>query len=187
MGFLDKLFGGGDPALRWEASPSVRIELDLDRPALCGIRLGDNSDRIAMLGRPDNPRPSKDEQYVYERHGFWIDACDRSICSFTVIFDATASELTGEAFSGTILDKNQPIELNASTDEAEFRRRFGEPYWRDVDEKECLLFYEFGQIEWQVEFGKGDGLRVLTIVTPPLLSGTEQRAAYHVGKPWPPA
>ena len=187
MGLLDKLFGSSDPSTQWKADPDIPIELDLGRPALCGIQLGDHSDRIARLGPPDNPRPSKDETYRYDRHGFVIDANDRSVCCFTIAFDKNAPDVETEEFRGTVLHKGQPIDLRASTCEDEFCQQFGAPYWRDVDDQEHLLFYEFGKVEWQIEFGNKGGLRVLTIVTPPLLSDPEQRENYNIDRPWPPA
>jgi hypothetical protein len=186
MGILDWLLGNTDPACHWIADSNVPIELDLDKCALCGIRLGDRCERIARLGPPDNPRPSKEEAYHYGKHGFYIDADNQSVCGFTVVFDKTAVEDKTTEFHGAIVYKGQPIDLCASIRESDFRQLFGDPYWRDADDAEHLLFYELGQVEWQVEFAKEDGLRVLTILTPPMLSDPEQRAMYNVDKPWPP-
>lgn len=187
MTFLDRILGRSDPASQWVADPSVSIELDLDKPALCGIRLGDHSDRIERLGPPDNARPSRDEKYDFSRLGLSLDAEAHSVNCFTVVFDEAAEGVVAGRFGGEIRYGGQRVALDSATTETEFRRRFGEPYWRDVDGKECLLFYEFGSIEWQVEFALTGGLRVLTVVTPPLLSDEEQRRRFRVDKPWPPA
>ncbi len=65
--------------------------------------------------------------------------------------------------------------------------RFYEPYWRDsADEEGSILFYEFGEIEWQVEFDQADSLRCLIVVSPPLMNDEEQRRAHGVNEPRPP-
>ncbi len=61
---------------------------------------------------------------------------------------------------------------------------FGSPYWRDQDEDEVILFYEFGEYEWQIEMSLKDRLSVF-VIAPPILADPQQRAAYSVTKPWP--
>jgi hypothetical protein len=65
--------------------------------------------------------------------------------------------------------------------------RFGEPYWRDADADEVLLFYELPEVEWQLEFPlPAATLSAMVIVTPPLLADRQQRHHYGLDKPWPP-
>ncbi len=187
MGLWDKLFGGADPTSQWHAQSDLVIELNLSRPSICGIQLGDPVDRIAAIGRPDNTHPTQNELYVYSRHGFWIEADNGVVSSFSAVFDPNTAGMESNAFHGTVIHMNEKASLRASTTEAEFRRRFGNPYWRDTDDTEQLLFYEFGDIEWQVEFGRDGRLGALIIMTPPLMSDPGQRASYGVDKAWPPA
>lgn len=76
--------------------------------------------------------------------------------------------------------------LSAQTREREIVGYFGDPYWRDEDEEEILLFYEFGELEWQVELTLQGTLKAVNAVAPPLLADEAQRRAYRVTKPWPP-
>ncbi|MGD8453370.1 MAG: hypothetical protein PVJ57_16280 [Phycisphaerae bacterium] len=185
MPLWDWLFGGKDPSADWVADPAVAHVLDLDRPSLCGIALGDSADEIARLGPPENRHATRDEQYSYDKHGFTIDVDERAVSGF-IIFFVEVKGLRCTPFSGEAVHAGQTFTLSAETREGEWRERFGEPYWRDADKGEILLFYELGDVEWQVEFDRTGHLRVLNIVTPPMFNDARQRAAYGVDKPWPP-
>jgi len=115
-----------------------------------------------------------------------IEADEGTVVSFTVFFDEDNCAERCTPFSGITLHGDHQIALSHATSEREWRELFGEAYWRDVDDRETLLFHEFGQVEWQAEFATAGGLRVLTIVTPPLLDDLDQREAYGVDKAWPP-
>lgn len=188
MGLLDRLFGNRHPALQWQAAPDLQIALEMSVPALCGIRFGDHADRVARLGPPDEVigKEGECESFIYTRLGLQIDASERSVDSWGVYFEPAEYQAQMAAFKGFVSDRDQALSLSPATTLRDFKKHFGEPYWEDVDEVENLLFYEFGQIEWQVEF-KQERLTVITMATPPLLSDAGQRAAYQVSKPWPPA
>ena len=188
MGLFDRLFGNRHPAFQWQAAPDLQVTLDLGVPALCGIRFGDHTDRVARLGPPDKVigKEGESESFIYTRLGFQIDASERSVDSWDIYFEPAVYLERMTAFKGLACDRGQALALSPATTLRDFKGRFGEPYWEDVDEIENLLFYEFSQIEWQVEF-KQERLTVITMATPPLLSDPQQRAAYRVDKPWPPA
>lgn len=186
MWILEWLFSGNDPATKWVADPNVKRVLDLDRPSLYGIALGDSVSQVERLGPPRNRNASKYEEYDYGDRGFTINATQQAVCGFTLFFVENDRESRCAPFSGTITHRGSRIVLSGATSERAWRELFGEPYWRDIDDKEILLFHEWGEVEWQVEFSRDGGLRVLIIETPPLLSGPDQRAAYGVDKPWPP-
>ncbi len=42
---------------------------------------------------------------------------------------------------------------------------FGDFYWRDSDEQETILFYEFVGMEWQLEFDLRSQLKCITLRT----------------------
>lgn len=67
-------------------------------------------------------------------------------------------------------------------------RQFGEPYWRDDDEGEVIMFYEQdgGAVELQFEFPAEAILGYITIARPGVLADPEQRISYGVTKSWPP-
>ncbi len=89
-------------------------------------------------------------------------------------------------FSGEFRYRERRLDLSEGTTERDLITAFGPPYWRDQDEVEVILFYEFGEYEWQIEMGLNDRLK-LFVIAPPLLADPKQRAAYGVTRPWPPS
>jgi len=63
---------------------------------------------------------------------------------------------------------------------------FGQPYWIDRDDMETILFYEFNDVEWQLELSQTGSLQAVIVTASPLLAKEDQRKAYGVSKPWPP-
>jgi hypothetical protein len=97
--------------------------------------------------------------------------------------------ITVADFTGTLSLKDSPLTLSPHMTERDILAIFGEPYWTDRTEGETLLFYEYllGQVELQFEFPDAQGLTFVTFMRNGVLSVAEQRAAYGVTKPWPPA
>ncbi len=188
MSLWDRLFAKSDPTREWTAQPGLKVLLDLDKHTLCGIRLGDPVDRVSRLGTPDNLRPTKYEDYAYDTLGFDIGAREGMVTGFTLLFDPEAAGFEEDVrpFGGGVRWRGESCKLSSDTRAAQFIERFGEPYWTDRDDDEILLFYEFGEVEWQVEFGADERLVMMIIVTPPLMADAEQRENYGVDKPWPP-
>ena len=89
-------------------------------------------------------------------------------------------------FPGQFVAHGASVELSATTEEADVLERFGEPYWRDDDKDETILFYEDGTVELQFEFPGKVHLGIITIMLSPILASAEQRQLYGVDKPWPP-
>ena len=189
MGIFDRLFGKPDPTEEWGEPQRLDLVLDLDKHALAGIHPGDSIDRVAKFGRPENPNPTKDWQYDYYSRGISFSqySDDRAVYEIHVIFDGTTHRPEGFAnYVGTCIHGGKSLRLTSAYTLAEFVERFGNEYWRDVDDDETLLFYELGRIEWQVEFDERGQLRALSLVSPPILDDEEQRSSYGVDKPWPP-
>ena len=188
MGLRDLLFGTPDPTQSWIANPTVSLELDLDRHMLGGVRLGEPVERISGLGPPDNLKATRDGCCEYKALGLQVGFDGGRIDSFQLVF-AEAEYLSGYTpFAGPIRHHGQALALDSNTTLDDFMARFGEPYWRDDDDDETILFYEFAaDFEWQVEVDEDSRLKALLLVTPPLMSGAEQRQVYGVNKPWPPS
>lgn len=91
------------------------------------------------------------------------------------------------AFSGQFSVAGRPLVFTKATREEDVIALLGEPYWRDVDKDEVLLFYEYPGVEVQVELTKGGPIRVLLATDEPLLADPKQREAYGVTKAWPPS
>lgn len=90
------------------------------------------------------------------------------------------------AFSGQFLVAGRQVSFTKAGREEDVVASLGEPYWRDVDKDEVLLFYEYPGLEVQVELTKDGPIRVLLARDDPLLADPKQRAAYRVTKAWPP-
>jgi hypothetical protein len=103
-----------------------------------------------------------------------------------MIYFGHSAEAVYGAFDGAVHYRGTPLEISASVTEPWFREHLGEPYWRDADEEEVILFYEHGQREWQIELA-ADGRLKCWVIAEPLLASAEQRRAYGVTKEWPPA
>ncbi len=187
MGFFDRIFGTPHPSSKWEASPEVTLVLDLERQALCDTRIGDPVEWLSFLGPPQDRKALKDGGYRYPAQGLEIWADDGIVKDLVVRWIDEAGTPHFAPFSGECRFRGRRVDLNHETQEVAFGELFGPPYWRDVDDMEILLFYEFfGEIEWQVEFTLDGRLKGLMITTPPLFRKEDQRLAYGVTKEWPP-
>ncbi len=187
MGLWNSLFGKPDPSSNWQAIPDWPIVLDMTRHALCDVRLGDPVEWLSKLGPPEDQKAVRDGCYRYVSKGIEIGAEAGFVTDFTIICGPDPCRPGFEPFKGSVVYGGRTLALGADADEANFTQTFGDPYWRDEDEAEIILFYEFrNDTEWQVEFTIQRSLKTLMIVTPPLMGLEKSRASYHVTKPWPP-
>ncbi len=183
MGLLPKRFTATNPSAEWRENPLVPLEVDLDRHRLGPVALGDPIEKLSFLG--PGRRSGADKSWVeYPMKGLTFGAKDAALDWFTVFLQPSPAARFG-AFRGRLKFRGSPLAPAAFASEPEAVRLFGEPYWRDADEDEALLFYEFGPVEWQLEVAPSGAVTALT-VSPPLLADPEQRAFYKVSKPWPP-
>lgn len=186
MSFLDKIFRKPHPSDNWQASEGLPLVLDLDRHALCDVRPRDPVEWLSRLGPPEGRKALDNDQYCYYSRGIESDATGQAIEGFVVVWNDVLDRQF-QPFAGIVKFHGREHRLGTATTEADFVAIFGEPFWRDRDEIEVILFYEFrGDIEWQVEFTLDDSLKEIIVTTPPIMSNSEQRAAYSVTKPWPP-
>lgn len=91
-------------------------------------------------------------------------------------------------YGGKVLCFEHPLAWEDIAAPEDVIQRFGEPYWRDEDGGEVILFYEYqdGEVELQFEFSNPTEISVITLARPGVLADAKQRAAYGVTKPWPP-
>ena len=165
----------GKPQTAWQLTARPLI-LDLDHNSLGGIRLGDPVSAVGAM-------PGSDGAWRDDAQGVEIDYSPTGInCVLVRWDDPTTSH---SPYRGEVHFQGKHIPLSDGTTIEQFMAVFGDPWWRDDDEQESLLFYEWGEVEWQVEFSRRGGLRLLLINTPPLMADPAQRAAYGVTKPWP--
>ncbi len=186
MGLLDRLFARPDSTADWKPEPGLRLEVDLGRHALCGVRVGDPVEWLSRLGPAEDALAARrDGRYSYYTRGLEVGARGGRVTSYLLVWGGYADPKY-QPFAGACTSRGKSLPLSADTREPEIARYFGEPYWRDEDEDEILLFYEFGEVEWQVELTLQGSLKAVSIVTPPLLADAAQRRAYRVSVAWPP-
>ncbi|MBI5527752.1 MAG: hypothetical protein HY897_15585 [Deltaproteobacteria bacterium] len=185
MGLFDDMFGAPDPTRHWKGTPGLVPDFDLDRHALCGVRPGDPVAWLEKLGRCEDQAAAKEGEYRWYTRGIAVDVDLYAVSAFIVHF-ADDREEGYAPFGGPCSVRGRSVPLTPETTEKEFGEAFGEPYWRDRETDETILFYEFGDIEWQAEFTSGRRLRLILVMTPPMLADEDQRKTYKIDKPWPP-
>ena len=88
-------------------------------------------------------------------------------------------------FPGLITRKGEPMPYLRFWDAQRVAAELGEPYWREEDDKEVILFYEDRYVETQIEFPDKKTARYITILCNPILADAATRKFYHCHKPWP--
>ena len=169
-----------NPTRHWQVDPARPLILDLDTHRFCGVAIGDSVESLSFLG----PAARWSADLAFPNHGLCISNSPN--LEEVQCFFGHPQEKDQGKFGGTIVHRNAPIELGADSSEEACVEWFGDCYWRDADDDEVLLFYEFSASELQIEFGTDDRLKFLSIGLP-LLADPVQREAYGVSKPWPPA
>jgi len=183
---LDRIMGRQHPNMLWQLDPGLELHLDLDRHALCRCRIGDPIEWLSGLGPPEDAKALREQRYCYYSRGIEIGEENGNVADFAV-FWIDYLQQGFQPFEGRITYHGKTIRLDSRTTERDFRDLFGEPYWRDQDEEEIILFYEFQRdIEWQVEFTVESNLKAIRVVWPALMADAEQREIYGVNIPWPP-
>lgn len=168
----------------WSVAPGLLLSFDFDRHALCGVEIGRPLADLALLGPVEDMSKARQGRYCYYSFGLEIDVHDGRIDCYSLFW----RDYLGEGFrpyTGTCTYLRRQIALHDGCGEQHVLQCFGQPYWRDEDNEEVILFYEWKEIEWQVELDVDLGLKAILVTTPPLLADANQRMAYHVNKPWP--
>ncbi len=184
---LDKFRAKTNPTGVWQAETAAGTEIDFDfsAQAFCGIKLGDAEALLWKLGPPEDRAQSLNGDFAHYSRGFRVEAENGIIVCFTLCWNPAQHHPFAE-FAGVCRHRGQVLPLKAGSAEPEIKQFFGEPYWRDEDEDEVLLFYEFKNVEWQIEISRRAGLTTILVLTPPLMAESRQREAYKVTKAWPP-
>jgi hypothetical protein len=159
---------------------------DLDRFELGGVGFGDPYSRLSFLG------PSESPFLDYHRKGLQVDVVDDRLDGFTLALGANAflgasSSRPVRPFVGSLRIGGRELRVEELRSEGDLVALWGTPYWRDEDEDEILLFFEFPDGEIQVELSREGRPRVLVATPDPLMADPEQRRAYGVETPWPPS
>jgi len=170
----------------WKREPGLVLTFDFGRNALCGVRIGDPVDWLSKLGPAEDARAARrDGRYCYYSKGLEVGAREGRVTSYLLVWGGS-EDPRYRPFAGACGYRGKSLPLSGDTREPEIVGYFGHPYWRDEDEEEILLFYEFEDLEWQVELTPQGSLKAVSIVTPPILAEEGQRRAYRVTRAWPP-
>lgn len=157
-----------DPLVSWRTEPGLaaNFDFDFDHHALCGIRPGDPVSLLWKLGPPEDKAAEAIGKYNYYSKGVQAITEHGRIVSFILFWnDEDQKQLL--AFHGPCSYRGQKIELRGGMSEVEIRNIFGEPSSREDDADEAVLFYEFDEVEWQIEISRRGGLAAMVVLTPP--------------------
>lgn len=185
MGFLDWLLNRRDPSAEWTADPGRALALDLEASSLGGVATGDPVERLAFLGRPENPWPSRGASYLWHGRGFQVGVEAGRVDCF--IFYWPKDGGLPRPFAGPVSWRGKPLALGASTRREDLERLFGPPYHAQEADDEPVIYYEHGDVEWQIEFRGDGGLREWMLVSPGLYADPAWRSKHGLTKPFPPA
>ena len=171
MGLLSTLFGS-KPVIP-EAALSIEMDLGSFK---CG--------RTALGERP---KPSDPYAAYFDTNG--LASFEKSGVEIGIekgVLDCVL--ITLAHFSGSFARNGSGISISTQTTPEEIISQFGDPYWRDTDDDETILFYEYqkGRVELQFEFSDKRHLSAITLSRDGVLSEADQRKAYRVTKNWPP-
>ena len=168
---------------QWRQDPSVDLKLDLQGPRLAERCFLDQPlATLSFLGRGEHRAASW--EYVFRQHGLTLRYDDHERIVELMVFFGHADEPKQGQATFPVVYHGKQIQLAGAT-QGEIHAALGEPYWYDQDSDEILLFYEFRNVEYQLEFGRDGRLKCL-VVGRPMLADALQRSHYGVTKPWPP-
>jgi hypothetical protein len=184
MGFLRTILGYPDPARKWPPVSSLPLRFDLGQNALNGVGLHSPWTKLSVFGPPEMKRRREGDSLVYLSGGFSVDLQDGKVASFSFVW-VDYLRHGFQPFQGDFIFAGQPIALDEKTEEAALPSIFGEPFWRDENDDEIVVFYEKNGVEWQFEADPKGRLKTLLVLAHPVLAEESQREAYKITKPWP--
>jgi hypothetical protein len=181
---FDLIRGPQDPTRDWQRAAGLRLEFDLDTGRLNTANLGDDYDAVSFLGPSENRRQAAAGMFYFHSLGIHVECLDDDweITDILILF--RDDEPKFQPFTGRILFRGQDVDLANATEQS-FLAQFGECYWRAADDDETILFYEFSNLEWQVEFEPHGVIKGVNVTNRHLMADDEQRERYGVTKPWP--
>lgn len=178
---FDFIFRRGNPTNGWKRSPDLTLTASLDEPALNGVILGSQFDRLSSLGRNDT---SQFGTLCYLDLGIGVDrADDGTFPGYMLVFCDEDNDF--QSYRGKLLWKGKLLDVTQLSRD-ELPNVFGDWYWLDTDETECIAFYEYPAHEMQIELTASGLVNRIIVTRNPLMADPDQRQSYNVDKPWPP-
>jgi hypothetical protein len=183
---LEFLFGPKNPTKDWQRIAGLRLDCDLMEGTLNGVRLGETFDRLCFLGPVEDRSGLRLGEYRYFSLGLSIGCYNaENLIDFYELVKKDAAFPQYREYAGRCQFGGRDVPLHQMT-EPLFVKAFGLPYWRDEDDEEAILFYEWPRLEWQVECALAGNVNRIIITRSPLMADSDQRKAYGVDRPWPP-
>ena len=183
---MSYFLGPKNPTMDWQRAADLRLTFDLEGSTLNGVGFGEPLNRLSFLGPLEDRSGLTLGEYRFFSLGLSVDCYneqDTIDCFEIVQKDQDMPEF--QPFAGVCRCKGENLDLGQLTEES-FVGTFGPPFWKDVDDEEIILFYEFPGREWQVEFALDETLNRILVTSKPLMADERQREAYGVNKSWPP-
>lgn len=183
---LKRLLWGKDPTSEWVRDMATRIECDLSTHSLCGVAIKEPFVRLSALGPSEDRKRAGNGDFCYFSRGLKVGTKNGMITDFSFMWDSLLQVKNLIPFNGRFTFEGNVTTLGTATHLDTFISIFGEPYWKDEDDYGIALFYEYGDIEWQLDFNEKKCLYWFVITTPPLFEDEKNRQSYKLTKPWPP-
>lgn len=190
VGIRDWLSGRKNPTADWVRDPNQRLAVDVARGTLCGVAFGEPIGRVAFLGPTERVRKEcSDLEFLAQ--GVSVGISEGLIESYSIWWQDYL-EVGFTPYAGSILRDGEPLGWNRATTENEIVSALGQPYFRDQDDSETILFYEpkdrWGRLtERQIELDENGKLKALLISPEPMLADEATRRSLGIDKPWPAA
>ena len=180
MGLLGFLDHWRNPTRAWQEDAMLPLIVNLDEDRFCGVASGDPFEKLSFLG----PAQRAGCEFAWPAKGVVVTMWDDCIGELEFYFGHAAAAKHGK-FPGSFRYRGTSLPWSRESTESDVQSMIGPPYWRDEDDHGVLLFYEFPNREWQIEFDLDGTLKSL-LIGDQLLADPEQRARFCVTKPWPP-
>lgn len=180
---LEFFRGPPDPSRDWQRSAGLQLQFDLNAGRLNSAGLGDHFEALSFLGPSNNRRLAALGWFEFHDLGITIECDDWDIVEIVLVLRDENAEV--RPYAGKFLFRGREVELAGATEQS-FVEHFGDCYWRAQDDDEIILFYEFPELEWQVEFDLRGCIKAMDVTNRILMADEEQRELYGVTKAWPP-
>lgn len=174
---------GVNPTRFWVGDTRFPLEVDFDRHTLSGVAVGGAVDKLMRLGPAEDAEAAANGVLSYFSRGIEIIVDAGFIRSYRLIWEGDSDF---RRFTGTCLRRGTLVNINGETTESQALKLFGPQYWRLEDGDGIILYYEHGEIEWQLIFSPHGTLDEWVLRKPPDLSEEHVRRRCGVNKPWPP-
>jgi hypothetical protein len=159
---------GKDPTEDWPPAPTVPLEYDFDKQALCGVRIGSPVEDFRKLGRAqDTAKARKSAMLCYYSLGFYIGLEAGHGMDFCLHWTDDWSDPSNgpKPFNGKCRIGGREVRLDERTTERDLVGWFGQPAHREQDE-ECisLRFQRPGAITYDFDLTADGTLRELMVI-----------------------